>query len=87
MARTRFVPDTGLTVRMTAVMFLLGALLVAIVVSLMYVVGQPRARRSSSGWPASAVAFFQWWMSDTAGDAGHARPRGQSARRHPSCTA
>ena len=36
MARTRFVPDTGLTVRMTTVMFLLGALFVALVVALMF---------------------------------------------------
>lgn len=35
MARTRFVNDSGLTVRMTAVMFILGALFVALVVGLM----------------------------------------------------
>ena len=64
MARTRFVPDTGLTVRMTAVMFLLGALLVAIVVSLMYVVGSP-GLAFIIGLAGIAVAFFQWWMSDT----------------------
>ena len=29
MARTRFMPDTGLTVRMTTVLFLLGGLFVA----------------------------------------------------------
>ena len=34
MARSRFVGDTGLTVRMTTVMFLLGALFVALVVGL-----------------------------------------------------
>ena len=32
MARTRFLPDRGLTARMTMVMFLLGALFVALVV-------------------------------------------------------
>ncbi len=63
MARTRFVPDTGLTVRMTAVMFLLGALLVAIVVSLMYVAGSP-GLAVIIGLVGLAVAFFQWWMSD-----------------------
>ena len=46
MARTRFVPDTGLTVRMTAVMFLLGALFVALVVALMYAVG------AAPAWPS-----------------------------------
>ena len=34
MARSRFVGDTGLTVRMTTVMFLLGALLVVLVVGI-----------------------------------------------------
>ena len=64
MARTRFAPDTGLTVRMTAVMFLLGALLVAIVVSLMYVAGSSQLA-VIIGLAGIAVAFFQWWMSDT----------------------
>ena len=41
MARTRFLPDTGLTVRMTTVMFLLGGLFVAVVVGLMYAVQSP----------------------------------------------
>ena len=36
MARTRFVSDTGLTVRMTTVLFLLGALFVALVVGMMF---------------------------------------------------
>ncbi len=65
MASTRFVPDTGLTVRMTTVMFLLGALFVGLVVGLMFIV-------SSSGatwWPligiaGIGVAFYQWWNSD-----------------------
>ena len=35
MARTRFVGDSGLTARMTLVMFLLGALFVGLVVVLM----------------------------------------------------
>lgn len=63
MARTRFVPDTGLTVRMTAVMFLLGGLFVALVVGLMW-------RWSSYavliGILGIGVAFFQWWYSDKA---------------------
>ncbi|QIK76915.1 zinc metalloprotease HtpX [Nocardioides piscis] len=61
MARSRFIKDTGLTVRMTSVMFLLGALFVALVVTLMYFF---------SGYaPIIAVvaigfAFYQWWSSD-----------------------
>ena len=39
MATNRFIKDTGLTVRMTTVMFLLGALFVALVVALMYLFG------------------------------------------------
>jgi heat shock protein HtpX len=62
MARTRFVPDPGLTVRMTSVMFLLGGLFVALVVGLMYAV---------PGWAVViglvgiGIAFFQWYRSDT----------------------
>ena len=37
MATSRFIKDSGLTVRMTSVMFLLGGLFVALVVGLMYV--------------------------------------------------
>ena len=44
MARSRFIKDAGLTVRMTTVMFLLGALFVALVVTLMYAFS--RASRS-----------------------------------------
>ena len=64
MARTRFIPDTGLTVRMTAVMFLLGAILVAIVVSLMFAVNSP-GLALLIGVAGIGVAFFQWWMSDS----------------------
>ena len=39
MARTRFVGDAGLTVRMTTVMLLLGGLFVALVVTLMAIAG------------------------------------------------
>jgi heat shock protein HtpX len=63
MARTRFVPDTGLTVRMTTVMFLLGAALVAIVVGLMYVA--PPGWAVLIGLAGIGVAFFQWYRSDT----------------------
>ena len=62
MPRSRFVRDVGLTFRMTTVMFLLGALLVVLVVTLMYLF--------SSIWfiiglGGIAFAFFQWWRSDT----------------------
>ena len=63
MARTRFVPDTGLTLRMTAVMFLLGALFVALVVGLMY---KFSGYAVIIGVIGVGVAFFQWWYSDKA---------------------
>jgi heat shock protein HtpX len=62
MAHSRFIKDTGLTVRMTTVMFLLGALFVALVVAVMFIMPE--------GWaPIIAVigvgiAFFQYWNSD-----------------------
>ncbi len=66
MARSRFVGDAGLTVRMTTVMFLLGALFVALVVGIAAVVG------SSAGTPIGlligavgiGVAVYQWANSD-----------------------
>ena len=66
MARTRFVGDSGLTFRMTAVIFLLGALFVALVVVV-----------SSLFWSSSpgigilicliglGIAWGQWYFSDT----------------------
>jgi heat shock protein HtpX len=67
MARTRFVGDAGLTARMTLVMFLLGALFVALIA----VVGSIFA--SSFGMGAGilvglvglGVVWFQWYKSDT----------------------
>jgi heat shock protein HtpX len=61
MARTRFVSDTGLTVRMTLVLFLLGALFVALVVGLMYAFPSYAVILGLIG---IAVAVFQWWNSD-----------------------
>ena len=67
MAHSRFVKDAGLTFRMTTVMFLLGALFVALVVALMFAA-------SSSGYSGLVpiigvagigVAVYQWWTSDT----------------------
>ena len=67
MARTRFVPDTGLTVRMTTVMFLLGGLFVGIVVALMFWLGGNNPGLAVLiGLVGIGVAFFQWWFSDKA---------------------
>jgi heat shock protein HtpX len=62
MAKTRFVNDTGLTARMTLVMFLLGALFVALVVVLMYAFSDFWFLIGLAGL---AVAWFQWYKSDT----------------------
>ena len=63
MARTRFVPDSGLTVRMTTVMFLLGALFVGLIVALMYAFPSYAV---IIGLMGIGIAFFQWWNSDRA---------------------
>ena len=62
MATSRFIKDSGLTVRMTSVMFLLGGLFVALVVGLMYVA--PPQYSVFIGLAGIAVAFWQWWNSD-----------------------
>ena len=62
MASSRFIKDTGLTVRMTTVMFLLGALFVALVVVLMYLF--PPSYAPIIGIAGIGVAFYQWWSSD-----------------------
>jgi len=66
MAGTRFIKDTGLTARMTLVMFLLGALFVALIVGLMYGAG---AAGYGGLVPIIAIAglgiaFYQWYNSD-----------------------
>ena len=59
----RFIKDTGLTVRMTTVMFLLGAVFVALIVVLMSVL--------PIGWApfialiGLGIAWGQWYFSDT----------------------
>jgi heat shock protein HtpX len=63
MARTRFVGDRGLTVRMTSVMFLLGAVFVALVVVLMLVM--PVQYAPIIGLIGIAIAWGQWYFSDT----------------------
>ena len=66
MARTRFIKDTGLTARMTLVMFLLGAVFVALIVSLMFVFS-----KAGPGWVVVigvvglGIAWGQWYFSDT----------------------
>ena len=62
MARTRFQSDSGLTARMTATLFFLGALFVAIVVALMaYSPGLGLV----VGVVGIGIGVFQWWRSDT----------------------
>jgi len=60
-AHSRFIRDTGLTVRMTTVMFLLGAAFVALVVVLMYAFP---AYALIIGLAGIGVAFYQWYSSD-----------------------
>jgi heat shock protein HtpX len=61
MAHSRFIRDTGLTVRMTTVMFLLGAGFVALVVALMYAFP---GYAILIGLAGIGIAFWQWWNSD-----------------------
>ena len=63
MARTRFASDAGLTARMTSVMFLLGAVFVALVVVLMFVL--PPGWAPIIGIVGIAIAWGQWYFSDT----------------------
>lgn len=63
MATNRFIKDSGLTARMTLVMFLLGALFVALVVGMMYAVRSP-GLALLIGVGGIGVAFYQWWSSD-----------------------
>src|SRR6476646_8860078 len=61
MARTRFAPDTGLTVRMTTVMFLLGAIFVAFIVAMMFVFPNWAYLIGIAG---IGIAWYQWYSSD-----------------------
>jgi heat shock protein HtpX len=67
MAHSRFIKDTGLTARMTLVMFLLGALFVALIVTLMFLAGSSETYRGLVpviGVVGLGIAFYQWWSSD-----------------------
>jgi heat shock protein HtpX len=61
-ARSRFRKDTGLTVRMTTVMFTLGALFVVLVVALMSAFSQYAVLIGLIGL---ALAWGQWYFSDS----------------------
>jgi heat shock protein HtpX len=61
MAHTRFIKDTGLTARMTLVMFLLGALFVALVVAMMYLFSDFWFIIGIAGL---GIAWWQWYNSD-----------------------
>src|SRR3954454_18588341 len=62
MSSTRFIRDTGLTARMTLVMFLLGAVFVGLVVALMYAMP---GYALLIGVIGLGVAWAQWYFSDT----------------------
>ena len=61
MAGTRFIKDAGLTARMTLVMFLLGGLFVALVVTLMYAFSDFYLLIGIVG---IGIAWLQWYNSD-----------------------
>jgi heat shock protein HtpX len=67
MAHSRFLPDRGLTARMTLVMFLLGGLFVALIGILMVVLGGVFGNGIVPlvGLIGIGVAVYQWWSSDT----------------------
>ena len=66
MARSRFVGDRGLTARMTLVMFLLGALFVALITVLMTIFwsGGNQGIAVIIGIAGLGVAWWQWFSSD-----------------------
>lgn len=66
MAHSRFIKDSGLTARMTLVMFLLGGLFVALVAVVMVVAGDYFGSGAAVlvAMVAIGIAFYQWWTSD-----------------------
>ena len=65
MAHTRYIKDTGLTARMTLVMFLLGALFVAFIGVLIGLFGNSPGMILLLGGIGLGVIWFQWYNSDT----------------------
>ncbi|MDQ4053831.1 MAG: zinc metalloprotease HtpX [Actinomycetota bacterium] len=63
MAHSRFIKDRGLTARMTLVMFLLGALFVALIVALM-IVFRGSGFAVLIGIAGIGFAIYQWYSSD-----------------------
>jgi heat shock protein HtpX len=65
-AHSRFIRDTGLTARVTLVMFLLGALFVGFIVTLMFVADGAGYGGAAPiiGLVGLGIAFYQWWNSD-----------------------
>jgi heat shock protein HtpX len=61
---TRFVPDHGLTARMTLTMFVLGGLFVTVIVGLMVWVNSP-GLALVIGAVGLGIAWWQWYKSDT----------------------
>src|SRR3954451_9618029 len=61
--KTRFVPDHGLTARMTGAMFVLGLLFVVVIVGLMLIVRGPFA--IIIGLIGLGIAWYQWYASDS----------------------
>jgi heat shock protein HtpX len=59
--KTRFIKDTGLTARMTLVMFLLGAVFVGLIVGLMYAIPNYAVLIGIIGL---GIAWWQWYNSD-----------------------
>ncbi len=79
----------GSPLRMTTVMFLLGALFVAFMVVLMW----SRSRPASAGWSRSIALIglgMAWWTSGTTptrSRSGRCGPAWSHPSRRPSCTA
>ncbi|QNN53199.1 zinc metalloprotease HtpX [Nocardioides mesophilus] len=65
MARTRFLKDTGLTARMTLVMFLIGAIFVGFIAILIALSGNNGGLALVIGVVGLGVVWFQWYKSDT----------------------
>lgn len=65
MASSRFIKDTGLTMRMTTVMFLLGALFVGLIAALIAIFGNSPGLIVLIGLAGIGVAWWQWYKSDS----------------------